>query len=302
MVRNRIRNSFQDNVFDSINFVLVTCVLVIVLYPLLFVVSASFSDPDLVTRGQVWLLPKGLTIEGYRRVFLYKDIWKSYSNTIIYAVTGAMFTLFLTLTAAYGLSKDDFPFKKLLTFVFAFTMFFSGGLIPYFLVVQRLNLINKVYTLPLLGAVGFYYIIISRTYFKTSIPNEILDAAAIDGCSNFAAFFRIVLPLSKPIISVIALYAAVNMWNGYFNALIFLRDRNLQPLQILLREILTLNQIDFNSMMDGGEQLVLGMERHKMAQLIKYAVMIVSSLPIILAYPFIQKYFVKGIMIGSIKG
>jgi len=299
---NRIKNSFQDHIFDIINIALVSIVFIVIIYPLIFVISASFSDPVEVMRGRVWLLPRGFTIEGYKRVLVYADLWRSYANTIFYAFSGAFVVLFFTLPAAYGFSKDGFPFKKTLIFIFMFTMFFGGGLVPYYMLINNLGLINSYITLPLLGAVSFTYIIIARTFFKTSIPQEILDAAAIDGCSNFASFFRIVLPLSKPIIAVIALWAAVTQWNGYFTALLFLTERYYQPLQIILREILIISTVDFSQIVLGGEQAVATMERHQIAQLVKYTVMIVSSVPIIMFYPFIQRYFVKGIMIGSLKG
>jgi len=302
MRTNSIGRGKDDIIFDIVNNTLLLIVFIAVLYPLIFVVIASISSPDLVNSGKVLLIPKGITFEGFKRIFVYGDIWMGYKNTIIYVVFGTLTVLFFTFTAAYPLSREDFIGKKIIVFLFTFTMFFSGGLIPYYMVVRDLHLVNTAMSQIFLGAVGFWYIVIARTFIQKAIPNELKEAAFIDGCSHIRMFTRIILPLSKPIIAVIALYSAVALWNGFFNALIFVTDRKLYPLQLILREILVLNQIDFKKMPLGAESELMMKNKAEAASLIKYAVIIVSTLPIIMVYPFLQKYFVQGVMIGSLKG
>ncbi|NSW90999.1 MAG: carbohydrate ABC transporter permease [Firmicutes bacterium] len=299
---NKIKKGKDDLIFESVNNFLVLLVFIIVLYPLVFVASASISNPDFVNQGEVILLPKGITFEGYLRVFSSNDIGIGYRNTIFYTILGTFICLFFTLTAAYSLSREDFVGKKVFVYIFTFTMFFSGGLIPYYLVVKTLGLVNTIWAQTLLGAVGFWNIVIVRTFYQKSIPAELKEAAFIDGCSNAGMFIKIILPLSKPIIAVIGLYAAVGQWNSFFNALIFITDRKLYTLQLILREILILNEVKFSQIMLGAESEIQLQKRAEVAALIKYSVMIVSTLPIIMAYPFVQKYFTKGVMVGSLKG
>lgn len=294
--------SRDDLIFDCINHVLLLGIFIVVLYPLVFIVIASISSPDLVAAGKVLIIPKGITFEGYNRVFVNNDIWIGYRNTLLYVVFGVLTVLFFTLTAAYPLSREDFIGKKAVVFLFTFTMFFSGGLIPYYMVVKQLNLVNTFWSQIILGTVGFWNIVIVRTFFQKSIPNELKEAAFIDGCSHIRLFVRIMLPLSKPIIAVIALYSAVSFWNGFFNALIFVTNRKLYPLQLFLREILVMNTINYQNMMLGAETDLQMKNKAEVAALIKYALIIVSTLPIIIVYPFLQKYFVQGVMVGSIKG
>ena len=300
--KNAIKNTRTDNIFDAIILIITTLVFIIVAYPLYFIIIASFSNPHQVIMGNVWLWPVEFTLEGYRRVFQYSHIWIGYRNTIFYTISGTLFTLFLVLPAAHALTKDYFPGKTLIIIIFMIPMFFGGGLIPFFLVVDGLGLTNTPFVLPLLGALSFMHIIIARTFMKTSIPGELHESAAIDGCSGFQIFFRIVLPLAKPIIAVIALFAAVTNWNAFFNALVFIHDRNLFPLQLVMRNILILESIDFGEAALTAEEVIGHMDRMRISLMLRYTLMILASLPIIMFYPFIQRYFVTGIMIGSVKG
>jgi putative aldouronate transport system permease protein len=246
-------------------------------------------------------MPKGINLDGYKRVLAYDDIWIGYRNTIFYTIAGTLISLVLTLTAAYPLARRDFVGKNFFVVYFTITMFFSGGLIPTYMVVKSLGMRNTIFAQILLGAVSFMNIVIVRTFYQTSIPEELQEAAQIDGCSNTKLFISIILPLAKPIIAVMALFYGVGQWNSYFNALIYISDRNLFPLQMILREILIINEIDMEMMMTEGEMEAIN-KRVELATLLKYSVIIVSTLPVIAAYPFLQKYFVRGIMVGAIKG
>ncbi|TDF94851.1 carbohydrate ABC transporter permease [Paenibacillus piri] len=289
--------SVDDKRFDAVVYVLAAVLLLIVIYPLLFVVSASFSDPEQVIAGNVWLLPKGITLDPYVRVFENKSIWSGYANTVFYALAGTSINIMMTLLAAYPLSRKDLPGAQLLMFVVTLTMFFSGGLIPTYLVVKALGMNNTVWAMLIPGAIATYNLIVMRTFFQSSIPFELQESASMDGCSYFRLLFSIIIPLSKPIIAVMVLFYGVAHWNAYFNALIYLKDRSLYPLQLILREILILNQTENMGFEGAGMS-----ERVLLAESIKYSVIIVSSLPVLLVYPFVQRYFVKGVMIGSIKG
>ncbi|GIP41209.1 sugar ABC transporter permease [Paenibacillus sp. J31TS4] len=273
-------------------------VLLLVLYPLVFVASASISDPLTVSKGEMWLLPKDLSLVGYERIFTNKEIWTGYSNTILYTVVGTAINLVMTIMAAYPLSRIDFSGRHVITGFIVFTMFFSGGLIPTYLLVKSLGMMNTMWALIIPGAVSVWNIIIMRTYFQTSIPNEIQESAAIDGCSNLQTLWRIVLPLSMPIIAVMVLFYSVGHWNAYFNGLIYLTDRSKYPLQLFLREILIKSEVD---QMAGS--MDLSVQKHLMeAEAIKYAIVIVANLPVLLLYPFLQKYFMKGFLVGALKG
>lgn len=274
----------------------------VVLYPLIYIVSASISDPATVNSGEMWLLPKGVTFEGYKIIFDNPDIWKGYLNTIFYTVLGTVINLAVTIPAAYALSRRDFAGRGLLMGMFVLTMFFSGGLIPTYLVVKNLGLIDTVWSMVLPNAAAVWNIIVARVFFQTSIPKELEEAAIIDGCSNFKMFAKIILPLSMPIIAVMALFYGVGHWNGYFNALIYLSDKALYPLQLVLREILVLQEMSSNSTEISSSLAEAMNSKQQLAAVIKYGVMIVSTLPIIIIYPFLQRFFVKGVMIGSLKG
>ena len=287
-----------DRIFSIIVSLLLFFTSIIVLYPLVYILSASVSDPGLVNSGKVWLLPMGFTLDGYKLVFEYTDIWVGYRNTIIYTITGTIVNVFLTIITAYPLSRKDFGGRVFFMFLFTFTMFFHGGIIPTYLVVKNLGLLNNFWVMILPNAVAMWNIIITRTFFQTSIPIELQESAWIDGASNIRILLSIILPLSPPIIAVIALFYAVGHWNAFFNALIYLSDRSLYPLQLILREILVMEeQMDMMSI--DAESMI---EQMRLADLIKYSVIVVSTLPIIIIYPLMQKYFVQGIMVGALKG
>jgi putative aldouronate transport system permease protein len=289
--------SRDDRIFDALVYTIAGIVLLLVLYPLLFVVSASFSDPISVIDGKVWLLPQGFTFTPYLHVFENESIWSGFRNTILYTLIGTFVNIILTILAAYPLSQKDLPGRKALMFIITITMFFSGGLIPTYLLIKELGMINTVWAMIVPGAISTYNLIVMRTFFQNGVPFELQESAWIDGASNFRLLLTIVIPLSMPIIAVMVLFYGVGHWNAYFNAMIYLKDRELFPLQLILREILILNQSD-NMGLDGAGMT----ERVMMAESIKYSVIIVSSIPVLLLYPFVQKYFVQGVMIGSIKG
>jgi len=293
-----MRETAADRAFGVFVYFCLAVVLVIVLYPLIFVVSASISNPITVLRGEMVLFPTEISFVGYERIFGNREILTGYGNTVLYTVVGTSINLLMTILAAYPLSRKDFAGRQVITWFIVFTMFFSGGLIPTYLLVKNLGLINTMWALILPGAVSVWNIIIMRTFFQSSIPGEIQESAAIDGCSNTQTLIRIVLPLSAPIIAVMVLFYAVGHWNAYFSALIYLNDRGKYPLQLFLREILIKSEVDqMAGSMTTNTQAYL-ME----AEAIKYAIVIVANLPVLLLYPFLQKYFVKGIMIGAIKG
>lgn len=294
-IRNRSRN---DKLFDWLNNLFFIVVSIIVIYPIYFMFIASFSNPDAVNTGQTFLWPKDITLDGYKEIFSNSRIWTGYKNSIIYALLSMVIRTSLTITAGYALSRKDLIGGNFFMMMIIFTMFFSGGLIPTYLIVRDMDMVNTVWAMILPGAVSAYNLIIVRTFFQQTIPDELLEASAIDGCSNIRFFMKIVLPLSLPIIAVIALFSAVQEWNGYFTALIYLRDSDMHPLQLILRDILVQNQAqDLLS-----EDAVEAMQRQKAAEQIKYGVIIVSSIPMLLLYPFLQRFFIKGVMIGSVKG
>ncbi len=292
----RLKNSKGDIIFVIMNTMFLIIVTIIVLYPLIFVLSASFSDPMMVMTGKVRFFPKEPTLQAYKIVFRNEDILTGYKNTFLYTITGTLVNLIMTIAGAYPLSRKDFYGRNVLTLFFTITMFFSGGLIPTYLVIRQLGLYNNFWVMILPGAVSVWNMFIMRAFFQNSIPVELEEAAFIDGCNNIGILFKIVLPLSVPIIAVMVMYYGVGHWNAYFTALIYLKDRRKFPLQLILREILLQNQM---AEMTGGETLV---SQQLFAESIKYAVIVVASVPVLLLYPFLQKYFVKGVMVGAIKG
>mgnify|MGYP001405480405 CR=1 FL=1 len=278
-----------------IGLVILLIVFLLVAYPLYFIIIASISDPSKVSLGEVWLIPKDITLSGYQLIFENEQIWTGYKNTIFYTVVGTFFNLLFTLPAAYALSRKDLIGRNLFMYIIVFTMFFSGGLIPTYLLVQDLGLYNTFWAMVLPTAVSAWNLIIARTFFQTNIPKELEEAAEMDGCSDMQFFIRIVLPLSKAIIAVMGLFYAVSHWNEFFNALIYLKDQERFPLQLILRDILIQTQFEGQSSGIGAEQAA------EQANLIRYGVIIVASVPVLILYPFIQKYFVKGVMLGAIK-
>ncbi len=288
-----------DLIFDICVYIICALVFLIIAYPLYFVIIASVSDSTLVSTGKVLLFPKGFSLFGYQEIFQDSRIWVGYKNTMIYSLLGTLVNLLLTIPAAYVLSRQEFRARRFLMFFFVFTMFFNGGLIPTYLLMKDLQLIDTMWVFIIPFSVNVFNLIITRTFFESNIPKELYEAAQIDGCSHFTFFIKIVLPLSKAVISVIGLYYLVWHWNDFFTGLIYVRDYSLQPLQIVLRDILISNQVFAEGAGSGG---AAGGYAQKYADQIKYGVIIVSTLPILIVYPFIQKYFEKGVMIGSVKG
>lgn len=293
------RFSLSDKAFDVLNTIFLVIVLILIVYPLIFVLSASISDPAAVSSGKMWLWPVDITFKGYERVFADGAIWRGYANTILYTAVGTAIHLFVLLPCAYALSRKELLWKKGILWFILFTMLFNGGLIPTYLIVKSLGMLDTMWAIVIPNVVGAWSILVARAFFQQSIPDQLVEASKIDGASDFYIFIRIVLPLSLPIVAVMALFHAVNLWNQYFNALIYLSDRDKFPLQLILREILVVNQMQLNDPGSGSAESLV--DQVKTAGLIKYAVIIVSSLPLLLVYPFIQKYFVQGVLIGSIK-
>lgn len=292
-----IKETPGDRIFRALCYFIMTLLLLLVLCPLIFVCSASVSDPSMVASGKVLLLPKGFTLDGYRRVFQDKSILTGYANTIFYTTVGTLINLAVTVPAGYALARSTLPGKKFFMTYFMIPMYFGGGLIPTFLVVNALHLYNTRAVMVLLYAFSMYNCIICRTFFG-GLPKEVEEAAIIDGCTSFQVFWQIVLPLSKALMGVMVLYFAVAHWNTYFSALIYLRDADKHPLQLVLRKILILETASDD--MIGMEEAALA--KLQLKELVKYAVIIVSSLPVLILYPFLQKYFDQGVMIGSVKG
>lgn len=292
------RKSKVDVLFDVINYSLLTVGMLLILYPLYFVLIASVSDPNQIYSGDVWLYPEGFTLDGYKRIFNDSAIWIGYGNSLLYASVGTAFSVILILLAAYPLSRKDLIGRNVFMWFFMLTMFFGGGLIPTYLLIKDLGMLNSIWAMVVPGAAGVFNIIIVRTFFESSIPDEMREAAFIDGSSNTKFFLSMVLPLSKPIIAVMVLYHVVGFWNGFFDALIYLSDQAKYPLQLVLRNILVQNQVNSSMMVDIASYSA----KLRATELIKYGVIIVASLPLLVLYPFLQKYFVKGAMIGSIKG
>ena len=292
---NKVKKSKEDKIFDFILYGIAAILIVVALYPMYFIVIASISNPNLVSNGEILFLPKGINFKAYEQLASYSQLWTGYKNTIFYVIVGTIFTLVVNIPAAYALSRKKLYGRKALTIFYLIPMFFTGGLIPTYLAVQQFHLLDTFWVMVLPFSVVTYYIIV-RTFLQIVFRRN-WEAAQLDGCGYMGFFFRIVLPLSKAVIAVIALWAAVGQWNSYFNALIYLRNPELQPLQIILRNILISNQT-ISSMTTGAAAA----EAKQMADLIKYAVIVVSSAPIMCLYPFVQKHFNQGVMLGSLKG
>lgn len=287
----------QDKILDVCFYVIVTVVVILCIYPVYFVLIASFSSATAVNSGRFLLYPQEFHLTGYKFVLENKDILVGYYNTIIYTVLGTFLGLAFCIPAGYALSRKELPARRIIIKLMVFTMYFSGGLIPTYLVVKSLNLIDSRWSVILLGCVSVYNIILIRRFCESNISDEILEAARIDGSGNIRFFFQFVIPLSKAIIAVIALYLAVSYWNSYYNALIYITDGSKKPLQIVLRELL-MTANNASDIQDGE----LSGDYLKMVQVVKYAVIVVATAPIVCVYPFLQKYFVQGVMIGSVKG
>lgn len=293
-----IRESKGDRLFMFLIYLFLTLVLTAVAVPLIYIVSSSFSSPQAVTSGKVWLFPVDFTLDGYKAVFNNPQIGVGYLNSLFYTVVGTLINVTLTIMLAYPLAKKSLYGRNFFMVLLVITMMFEGGLIPYYLVVKNLHLLDTRWAMILPGALGVFQVIVARTFFQTTIPDELAEAAELDGCSDIRFIFSIVLPLSKPIIAVMTLMYAVGHWNAYFDALIFLRSPDLFPLQIILRNILILNSVDASMMADVSQMQA----QQGLKDLLKYSLIVVASLPVLIIYPFVQKHFVKGVMIGSLKG
>lgn len=300
--KKNIKRNKSDRVFDAVVFVVLTLIFLMVAYPLYFVIISSISEPAAVAGGQVTWRPIGLNFEGYLAVFKDESIVRGFINSLIYTVAGVGVNLFVTIPTAYALSRDDFYGKKIITMFYMLTMFVSGGLMPTYLVVQQLGMVNTMWALIIPGALSVYNMIVARTFFKTNIPQELLDAAKVDGCGNTRFFFYVCLPLSGAIIAILVLYYGIGHWNSYFNALIYMTDRDTWPLQLVLRTIFTQNSLAQQIPVTTPEALLEKQRLADLAELMKYSLIVVSSIPVMILYPFVQKHFVKGVTLGSVKG
>lgn len=297
MKKNRVKMSGADRVFTIINAIIMITICVVIVYPLYYVLIASVTDPVIVNSGRPLFYPEKLYLNGLKTTLEYKPLWTAYGNTVLYTVVGTIVSLIATIPAGYALSRKDLPGRRGLIFVFTFTMFFSGGIIPLYLTIKSLNIYNTIWAMVLPVAVSAYNLIVCRSFFESGIPDELLEAAKVDGCSDFGFFFKIVLPLSSTIIAVMCLFYATAMWNQFFNALMYLQDDNKMPLQVVLRNLVLMNQA--NQMGSSGDAMIA---KQKLAEQLKYCVVVVAAVPLLAVYPFVQKYFAKGVTIGAVKG
>ncbi len=293
-----IKKTFSDRVFDCFNVIIMIALLIIFLWPLWFVVIASISDPKLVLAGEVLVLPKGLTLNGYLKILQYDQIWIGYRNTIFYTLVGTFASLALSICMAFAMSEKSFAPRKILMVFFMITMYFGGGLIPTFLLMKNLKLLDTPFAIWIPGLISVYNSLIIRSYFMNSIPGELREAATLDGAGQGNYLLKIVLPLSKPVFAVVGLYYAVAYWNNYTKGLYYIYDRSLLPLQNILRDLLTSSRM----VQDLSEDPEAAKQAIELVQSMKYGIIIVAALPMMILYPFIQKHFVKGVMVGAVKG
>lgn len=297
---NKVRWSSNDQIFYTVVTVFLTLIALIVLYPIIYVVSCSFSSPDSIMSGKVILWPVDFTLDGYNAVLGYKKVWIGFRNSIFYTIVGTLINMFMTIICAYPVSRKDMPGRNILMMMYSFTMIFGAGMIPNYLLVRDLKMLNTVWAILIPGAIGVYNMIIMRTYFMSSIPGELLEASKMDGCGDTKFLVSVVLPLSKPILAVVSMYYIVAHWNAYFKAFMYLSDENLYPLQIFLKEILVASKLEA-AMLD--DVLVTSSASTSGLQyIVKYALIVVACLPMMIIFPFVQKHFVKGVMIGAVKG
>ncbi len=293
--KNALKDTLGDKVFYAINGFFLLLVALIILYPLYFIIIASISDPDAVLGGEVVLYPVRVTMDGFAKIMQRGDVWRGYLNTIIYTLLTVVLSLIVTIPAGWALSRKTLPGKKFFMIYFIIPMFFGGGLIPFYNVMSALGLINTMWAVILPAILSVWNLFMTKTFFESSIPNGLIEAATIDGAGQFRIFSSVVIPLSKAVIAVMALYYAVGQWNSYFNAMIFLQNEKMYPLQLVLKEILIASE----STSGGSGETIL--EQYRLANQLKYVSVIVSSLPVLCLYPFVQKYFAQGVMIGSLK-
>lgn len=300
--KKKIKRSRNDIIFDTSIFIILTVILIIVAYPLYFIIISSFSSPDKVASGQVIFYPKGFTLNGYKEVFKNSQVITGFVNSLIYTTVGTIVNLLLTIPTAYALSRKKFQGKKFVTIFYMITMFISGGMIPTYLVVQKMGLLDSMWSLILPGAISVYNMIVARTFFQQNISEELYEAAELDGCGHGKFFFSIALPLSKAIIAIMVLYYGVGHWNSYFSALLYMQTESKYPLQLVLRSILVQNEAQLNQVITSAAQQEAILARRETTELMKYSLIIISSIPVLVLYPFIQKHFTKGVMLGSVKG
>lgn len=292
----------EDRIFDGVVFVILTILFLLVAYPIYFVIISSFSDPVAVSRGEVTFFPIGFTFDGYAKVLEESSVMRGFMNSLLYTIVGVSINLLTTIPTAYALSRQDFYGRKVITWFYMITTFIGGGLMPTYIVVRSLGMLDSIWALVIPGSISVYNTIVARTFFKTNIPNELLEAAKLDGCGNTQFFVRICLPLSSAIIAIMVLYYGVGHWNSYFSALIYIITREKWPLQLELRSILIQNQMALAAEVMSEEALREKARIEALREMMKYSLIIISSIPVMLLYPFIQKHFVKGVTIGSVKG
>lgn len=301
-MERRIGRCRSDVIYDTILFILLSLVFLVVAYPLYFVIISSVSNPIAVSNGEVTFYPIGFTLDGYREVFKTNTVVRGFLNSLLYTVCGVSVNLLVTLPTGYALSRKDFALKKFVTFFYMLTMFIGGGMMPTYLIVKQTGLLNSMWALIIPGAMGVYNMIVAKTFFSTNIPLELMEAAKLDGCGNTRFFFHIVLPLSGAITAILVLYYGQGHWNSYFSALLYINDREKWPLQLELRNILLLNTNTMTKEFITEEMRKEQARREALANMMKYSLIIISSIPMLIVYPFVQKHFVKGVMIGSVKG
>ncbi len=297
-----VKRCREDVIFDTVIFILLTLILFVVAYPLYWVIISSFSDPTAVSAGKVLLRPIGFTLKGYAEVFKNSQVMRGFFNSIVITFVGVCVNLAVTLPTAYALSRDNFSGKKPITIFYMITMFFGGGMIPTYLVVKNMQLLNTIWALVLPGCLSVYNMIVARTFFKSNISEELYEAGEIDGCTQSRFFFQIALPLSKAIIAIMVLYYGVGHWNSYFSALLYISDQDKYPLQLVLRNILITNQTALSQTATTAAARAALQEQQQLIDVMKYSLIIISSVPVLIMYPLVQKHFVKGVMIGSVKG
>ena len=296
--KNAIRLTKADVVFNVINITILLLLSLLLVYPLYYILIASITDPAIVNTGALLLYPKKFYANGYRLILDHRPLWRGYLNTIVYTVVGTLISLLTTIPSAYALSRDDMFGRRVLMFFFTFTMFFQGGIIPTFLLIQKIQIYDTMWAIVLPPAVSVWNLIVCRSFFTSNLPKEMLEAARIDGCNDFIYFFRIVLPLSSTIITVMILFYSTAMWNSFMNPLMFLKSLDKMPLQVILRNLVLSNQV---TNMTGSDPME-AMERQKLAEQLKYGIIVVSALPLLCIYPFLQRYFIKGVTVGAVKG
>ena len=297
-----VKRCREDVIFDTVIFIILTLILFVVAYPLYWVIISSFSDPTAVSAGKVLLRPIGFTLKGYAEVFKNSQVMRGFFNSIVITFVGVCVNLAVTLPTAYALSRDNFSGKKPITIFYMITMFFGGGMIPTYLVVKNMQLLNTIWALVLPGCLSVYNMIVARTFFKSNISEELYEAGEIDGCTQSRFFFQIALPLSKAIIAIMVLYYGVGHWNSYFSALLYISDQDKYTLQLVLRNILITNQTALSQTATTAAARAALQEQQQLIDVMKYSLIIISSVPVLIMYPLVQKHFVKGVMIGSVKG